>query len=405
MNCLDCDNKLEVFLDLGSTPLANYLVTKEQVGTEDRYPLRVAFCSKCYLVQITDTVAPSKLYDNYVYFSSTSSSFVRHAKEYVADLDLAIGIKKEDRFLEIASNDGYLLKHVLPYTEYVLGVEPAVNIAAEAMIAGIPTVNSYFNLDLVPYILKSLGECNFIVGNNVLAHVPNINDFIHAVAKCLAFDGTAVFEFPYLPMMINNLEFDTIYHEHVFYYSLLSLTRLFKKSNLHITRIKFSEVHGGSIRIFVNYQGVGIEDSSVSQFLFFEKYNKYDQLSTYANFASKITNLSEKLRHFIINLKDQNKRIAAYGAPAKATTLLNSYLINHNLIDFTVDISPHKQGLYIPGTGIKIEDRSALMKYKPDYTLLLPWNIADEIIEQQQEYLNMGGKFIVPIPDLRIVEK
>jgi hypothetical protein len=406
MNCLSCEKKLSLpFLNLGSTPLANSLLNSQaDFANEKIYPLELVFCNYCKLVQLTHLVPPEELYKDYVYFSSYSDSFLEHCKNYVTDLNTTFGIGVNSNVLEIASNDGYFLKYVKPYGAKILGVEPATNIAAMANRSGIPTLNTFFGKEAVPSILNDFGHADFIIGNNVLAHVSNINEFIGAVKVCLGTEGVAVFEFPYLLNLVHNVEFDTIYHEHIFYYSVHALNNLFKRHKLQIFDIKAQAIHGGSIRIFVQHPNQRPINSIVSHYELLEKLMDLDTELGYQNFAGAVQQFKNKFTALLQELTSKGYSIAAYGAPAKSTTLLNYCEINSDLIKFTVDISPHKQGKFLPGSHIPILIREFLTKLQPDYTVILPWNFADEIMSQQQAYTDAGGYFIVPSHNLNIVE-
>jgi SAM-dependent methyltransferase len=403
MFCLGCKNTLPPqFIDLGNMPLANSLLNSvEEFRTEKLYPLMLSFCQNCYLVQLAHPVNPDKLYENYIYYSSNSTTFLEHTKAFVKNLAVDFGITPDTKILEIASNDGYLLQYLQPYRAKILGIEPATNLAQVANSRGLPTMNAFFGPDLVNSLDK---DYDIIIGNNVLAHAPNINDFLIAVKACLSKEGIVTFEFPYLLRLIDNLEFDTCYHEHVFYYSVIALTKLLKRNGLEIFDIKFSTIHGGSIRIFVKHlESNRSINSIVSYYELIELSRGLDKPLIYDEFAEDIITAEYELLKLCQRLKSQGKTIAAYGAPAKGNVLLNYCGIDHNLIDFTVDISPSKQGKWLPGSHIPILHPDALMERKPNYTLLLAWNFAQEIREQQDEYLSNGGKFIVPIPKSYII--
>lgn len=406
MNCLSCNKKLgEPFLNLGATPLANSLLkSKEEFATEKKYPLEVVFCNSCKLVQLTHIVPPEELYKDYIYFSSYSTSFLKHCEKYARSLDNEFGFGIDKNVLEIASNDGCLLKYIKSYGAQILGVEPAANIAKVANEAGIPTLNTFFGVDAVPSILEELGYYNFIVGNNVLAHVADINGFVKAVGLCLANQGIAVFEFPYLLNLIHNIEFDTIYHEHLFYYSIHALNNLFERHGLEIFDIKAQSIHGGSIRIFVQHHNDRPINSVVSYYELIERMYDLDTELGYRNFAGQVITFKNKFKSLLEELNKLGYQVAAYGAPAKSTTLLNYCNINTDLINFTVDISPHKQGKFLPGSHIPVYNRNMLLLARPEYTVILPWNFADEIKEQQEMYIKLGGKFIIPSTMLKINE-
>jgi hypothetical protein len=405
--CLGCDAPLpRAFLDLGTTPLANSYIKPGQHGhLEETFPLAVAYCDGCHLVQLTDLVAPDKLFTEYLYFSSYSERFLAHAKSMAAELTERFRLAVTSRVLEIASNDGYLLQYFQPSGMAVLGVEPAHNIAAVAQGRGIPTLNSFFDSATAADIRRSFGPAELIVGNNVLAHVPAINDFLAGVAACLASDGAAVFEFPYIGELLANSEFDTIYHEHVFYYSLRAIRVLADRAGLELFDVEPQAIHGGSLRIFLQHPGARPRTPAVAAMLAHETRDGLDGPARYASFGAQVECLRTQLLRLLNQLRGAGRRIAAYGAPAKGNTLLNYCGIDSSVIEFTIDRSPHKQGLMLPGSRIPIRPPEALADATPDYALILPWNFTDEIVAQQRSYLERGGRFIVPIPTPRILDR
>ena len=386
--CRGCGRALpEPFLDLGMMPLANsYVRPENEYRDEQRYPLAVSFCTQCALVQLVETVAPETLFSEYLYFSSYSDSFLEHARTMAMRSTIASAFSKAVRVLEPGSNDGYLLQYFLKRGVRVLGVEPARNIAAEASQRGIPTLNRFFGPDVVAEILRDYGPADLIIGNNVLAHVPDFNGFLRATARCLASRGVAAFEFPYLKDLIDATEFDTIYHEHVFYFSLSSVAKLAVYSGLELFDAERQTVHGGSIRVFLQHSRAREKSARLEALVRDEITAGMTDATTLTSFGQRVGALAEELRQMLNELRRSGKRIAAYGAPAKGNTLLNYCGIGRELVDFCVDRSPHKQGLLLPGTHLPIHAPHALLDQRPDYTLILPWNIADEIVEQQQEY-------------------
>lgn len=396
-NCFSCDISLPApFLDLGSTPLANSYLTEEQIGTESSYPLAVTFCDSCKLVQLTDYIEPKVLFSEYAYFSSYSDSYLEHAKELAITAIIKLGLNVDSLVMEVGSNDGYLLKNFVNHGIPVLGFEPASNIAAVANNAGITTRNEYFD------IYKD--KADLIIANNVLAHVPDITYFLKVVKLNLKSSGAAVFEFPYLAHMLDKTEYDTIYHEHVFYYSLTTIKKLLSKVGLQIYDIRhFPHIHGGTLRVLVSHIEYDEIRPDVIKLLEYEQQIELLNVRTLNKFADRVKTLKKKLVDLLSNLKSSGNVIAAYGAPAKGNTLLNYCKIDNKTIDFTVDRSPHKQGLYLPGSHIPIYSPEKLVELKPNYTLILPWNLTTEIVGQQKQYLDNGGKFIVPIPDPKII--
>ncbi len=403
--CLGCGHELpESFLDLGKTPLANAFIRPEQARLPDAtFPLAVAYCHACHLVQLKDLVPPEKMFSEYLYFSSYSDSFLAHAREMADLLTKVFHLNANSRILEIASNDGYLLQYFHQNGIPVLGVEPAKNIAVEAERRGIPTLNRFFSLEVVQEIVGGFGRVDLIIGNNVLAHVPTINDFLRGVKACLKPTGAAVFEFPYVMELLDRTEFDTIYHEHVFYFSLSAIKNLAERAGLQLFDVTLQPVHGGSLRVFLQHKGTRPIATAVGAMLVEEKTAGLTGQGRYASFSRDVAALKQELLDALYSLKESGKRLAAYGAPAKGNTLLNYCGIGTDLLEFTVDRSPHKQGLLMPGSHIPIRHPEVLLKEMPDYTVILPWNIADEVIAQQRDYLREGGKFIIPVPKPRIV--
>lgn len=404
--CRGCDAVLPApFLDLGRTPLANsYLRSQEAHQAEETYPLATAYCPQCHLVQLTETVAPEKLFSEYLYFSSFSDSFLEHSRLMAEDLTRQMGLGGNSLVLEIASNDGYLLQYFQRMGIPVLGVDPARNIAEEANRRGIPTLCRFFGEDTAPEIAREQGLADLILGNNVLAHVPAINSFLRGVRLCLKPQGAAAFEFPYLRHLLERTEFDTIYHEHVFYYSLSAIRNLAHRAGLELWSVIAQPVHGGSLRVFLQHPGTRPVERAVDEMLASEAEAGLTTAASYASFGQRVASVREQLLGLLRRLKSSGRRIAAYGAPAKGNTLLNYCRIGADLIEFTVDRSPHKQGLFLPGSHIPIKPPAALLDERPDFALILPWNITDEIMSQQTSYQRQGGRFIVPIPQPRILE-
>jgi SAM-dependent methyltransferase len=397
--CLGCDHPLgPPFLDLGPTPLANALIRPEDSHLrEPCFPLAVAYCSHCHLVQVTNPLPPETLFCHYHYFSSYSDSFLSHSSAMADDLCLRFGLAGGSKVLEVASNDGYFLQYLLQRGITVLGVEPARNIAKYAEDRGIPTLNCFFERS-VEEIIGRFGEADLIVGNNILAHVRDIGKFLLAIRECLKPDGHVVFEFPYLKDLLDNTEFDTIYHEHVFYFSISALTLLARRAGLHLYDASCQAVHGGSLRVFLEATGKYPVSATVQRLLAEEKRQGLTTSARYAAFSRKVAAVKMELVDLLRELKNSGKKLAAYGAPAKGSTLLNYCGIGAETLEFTVDRSPYKQGLLMPGSRLPVLPPEHLLESMPAYTLILPWNLADEIRSQQSEYCARGGRFIVPIP-------
>lgn len=403
--CLGCAAALaDPFLDLGAQPLANaFLRPEDATPCEPRVPLAVVYCASCHLVQLTETAPPETLFGEYLYFSSYSDAFLAHARSMVETLVERFCLGPRHRVLEIASNDGYLLQFFQARGVPVLGVEPAHNVAAVAQARGVPTLVRFFGPDVVDEIVGDFGHADVIVGNNVLAHVPAVNAFLAAVRQCLAADGVAVFEFPYLGELLERTAFDTIYHEHVFYYSLAAVAGLAARAGLEIFDVERQRIHGGSLRIFLQHPGSREVRASVERLRAEEVNDGLTGPARYASFAGAVDRLRHELVSRLRQLRAAGQRLAAYGAPAKGTVLLNACGLGVDLLDFTVDRSPHKQGRLIPGVRLPIRPPEDLLKEMPDVTLLLPWNLVDEIVAQQGEYLRRGGAFLVPVPAPRLV--
>ena len=372
---------------------------------EKTFPLAIAYCPECYLVQLTQIVPPDTLFAEYPYFSSYSDSFIKHAEAMAATYIDRFHLGRTSKVLEIGSNDGYLLRFFQQRGIPVLGVEPARNIAAEARRRGIPTLERFFGLDVVSDIRSEFGLADIVIGNNILAHVPAINDFLQAVKASLKDDGVAVFEFPYLKDLLDKTEFDTIYHEHVFYYSLSALEVLASRAGLNIFDVEHHPVHGGSLRLFFQHRGVHARTMRVEQQVHAEAADGLIGPERYQRFAGQVRQVKTELLHLLESLRRSGKRIAAYGAPAKGNTLLNYCGIGCDLLEFTVDRSPHKQGSLLPGSRLPVRAPDTLVDMRPDHVLVLAWNMIDEILSQQTAYLKNGGRFIVPIPRPRILDE
>jgi len=395
-------------LNLGHTPLANALLTHEQlVQPEATYPLELVFCSHCTLIQITETVPPEQLFRNYFYLSSFSDTMLQHAQQLAGRVLRDRKLGDHSLVVEVASNDGYLLQYYQQANVPVLGIEPAQNIARIALKKGIHTISEFFNADLAEQLREKGRRADVVHANNVLAHVADLNGFVRGLGLLLKDEGLAVIEVPYVKDMIDRSEFDTIYHEHLCYFSLTALSFLFARHDMFIRDVERIDIHGGTLRIFAGRANGGatssVPSAEAKRLLNEEEQWGVGKLEFYSGFGEKIERLRSELKGLLKQLKAEQKRIAVYGASAKGSTLLNYFGIGPETVDFVVDRSEVKRGHYTPGTHLPICEPEKLLSQMPEYTLLLTWNFADEILEQQAEYRRRGGRFIIPIPDLKIV--
>jgi SAM-dependent methyltransferase len=404
--CRSCGHAgLQTILSLGETPLANSLPSAEDAGRdESRYPLELVFCPACALVQITETVPPEILFRDYLYFSSFSDTMLRHAEELVASVVAERGLDSSSLAAEVASNDGYLLQFYRRADVPVLGIEPARNVARVAVEErGVRTITEFFGEELARELAARGERADVLHANNVLAHVADLNGFVRGVREMLKPGGVAIIEAPYVKDLIDRCEFDTIYHEHLCYFSLTALDRLFRRHGLAVARAERIPIHGGSLRIRVAHAGAAGADESVRALLEEERRWGVGGLEFYREFAARVEKMKGELREMLSDLKGQGQRLAAYGAAAKGSTLLNYFQIGSETLDFVADRSTYKQGRFMPGVRVPIVAPVKLVEEMPDYVLLLTWNFADEILEQQAEYRRRGGRFIIPVPEVRVV--
>ena len=404
--CRFCGNELNnTFVDLGLSPLSNEYINKKDFNKgQYYYPLNVKVCDKCFLVQALEYETPENIFNDYKYFSSYSKSWLKHAKEYVDMIIPKLNLNENSRVIEIASNDGYLLQYFKPYNMEVLGVEPAANVAEEAEKKGIDTISEFFGMKLAERLVKEHKKADLLIGNNVLAHVPDINDFVAGIQYILKDNGVLTMEFPHLLELIDKNQFDTIYHEHFSYLSFTTVKKIFESKKLKIFNVEKIHTHGGSLRIYATHISNReiVDDESVKSLLDEEEKFGIKNIHMYTSFNEKVKQIKRETLRELIKIKDNGRAIAAYGAAAKGNTFLNYCGIGKDFIDYVIDANIHKQGLVLPGTQIPIVSEEILKIEKPEYILILPWNLKDEIVEQLKYVKEWGAKFITCIPNMDI---
>ncbi|MCI0723974.1 MAG: class I SAM-dependent methyltransferase [Acidobacteria bacterium] len=404
--CRFCGSILQhTFVDLGISPLANsYLKPSQLNRMEPFYPLHVYVCDCCFLVQLEEVVSPKDIFSDYSYFSSYSDTWLEHARTYTDVMVKRFGLDEQSQVVEMASNDGYLLQYFVARGIPVLGIEPAENVAEAALKKGIPTIVKFFGEETARELADKGIKADLLVGNNVLAHVPKLNDFVSGMRILLKPQGVITLEFPHLMRLMAGNQFDTIYHEHFSYFSLITVEKVFTKQGLTLFDVEELSTHGGSLRIYARHA----EDASkpihqkVTEMMAREEAAGFTRLEHYLSFAEKVKETKRKLLTFLIAAKEGGKSIVGYGAAAKGNTLLNYCGLRTDFIEYTVDRSPHKQGHFLPGTHIPIYHPDKIKETKPDYLLILPWNLKDEIMSQMSGIRTWGGQFVVPIPEVTV---
>jgi hypothetical protein len=405
--CRLCGAGLEhTFVDLGMSPLCESFLRRDQLDAMEPYfPLHALVCGQCFLVQLKEYVSPEHIFREYAYFSSYSTSWVAHAKRYCEAITKRLGFGPNSLAVELASNDGYLLQHFAALKVPVLGIEPAANVAKVAIDKGIPTRVDFFGRKLAAELVAEGKRADLIIGNNVLAQVPDLNDFTGGMAQLLKPEGVITLEFPHLERLIAENQFDTIYHEHFSYFSLVTIEALAERHGLKIIDVEELTTHGGSLRVYLAHKASArMPARSVANLLEREQRLGYRNLASYASFGLQVKRTKRKLLSLLIAAKEQGKRVCGYGAPGKGNTLLNYCGIGTDFLDFTVDRNPYKHGRFTPGMHIPIHPVEAIEAAKPDYVLILPWNLKQEIMQQMAHIGGWGAKFIVPIPEAAIID-
>ena len=405
--CRLCNAPLATtFVNLGMSPLCESVLSIDKIDQmEPFFPLHVLVCDNCFLVQLREYVKPESIFTEYDYFSSYSTSWVEHARRFCEMITARLGLDKNSQVYEIASNDGYLLQHFIRVGVPATGVEPAANVAAAAREKNVPTIVEFFGADFARRLVSEGKRADLIIGNNVLAQVPDLNDFVGGMAILLGVNGVITLEFPHLERLIDENQFDTIYHEHFSYFSFVTIDRLARRHGLKVFDVEHLTTHGGSLRVYLcRAEAPYAASPAVGGLLAHERQNGFEDIATYATFSTKVHHTKRQLLSFLIELKEKGAKVCGYGAPGKGNTLLNYCGIGVDFLDFTVDRNPYKHGLYTPGMHIPIHPVSAIDDARPDYLLILPWNLKQEIIQQMRHVGDWGCKFIVAIPKVEIID-
>jgi C-methyltransferase C-terminal domain/Putative zinc binding domain/Methyltransferase domain len=404
--CRFCETNLEhTLVDLGMSPLCESYLSPEQLNQmESFYPLHVQVCHSCFLVQIESYVSPEHIFTEYAYFSSYADTWLQHAKAYTDLMVERFNLNEQSHVVELASNDGYLLQYFVEKHIRCLGIEPAANVAKVAIEKGVPTLIEFFGVESALRLVEQGKQADLLLGNNVLAQVPDLNDFVAGMKILLKPEGVITVEFPHLMCLMAENQFDTIYHEHFSYFSFITTQKIFAAHGLTLFDVEELSTHGGSLRIYARHQEDDLKPVSdrAMELLKRERDAGFTEMSCYANFGEQVKETKRKLLDFLIKARREGKTVVGYGAPGKGNTLLNYCGIRTDFIDYTVDRNPYKQGKFLPGTHIPIYHPDKILETKPDYVLILPWNFKDEIIKQMSSIRDWGGKFVVPIPEVKI---
>jgi C-methyltransferase C-terminal domain/Putative zinc binding domain/Methyltransferase domain len=405
--CRLCNAPLTTsFVDLGMSPLCESFPTADCIDRmEPYYPLHALVCGECFLVQLQEYVKPQQIFAEYAYFSSYSTSWVEHARRYCEIMKARFDLGSKSQVFEIASNDGYLLQHFLPLGIPVTGIEPAANVAEAARQKNVPTIVEFFGLKLAQQLVSEGRRADLIIGNNVLAQVPDLNDFTAGMVHLLAPNGVITLEFPHLERLIDENQFDTIYHEHFSYFSLITIERLAVKYGLKVFDVEHLSTHGGSLRVYLCHSdSAHVISPTVTVLLAHERKIGFEDIRTYARFSARVHRTKRELLSFLIQCKEKGRKLCGYGAPGKGNTLLNYCGIGTDFLEFTVDRNPYKHGRYTPGMHIPIHPISAIDEAQPDYLLILPWNLKNEIVAQMHHVGAWGCKMVVPIPGVEVID-
>jgi hypothetical protein len=392
-------------VDLGVQPVANSYLTEAQLADDEpAFPLHAFLCDECRLMQLGWTVSPQEIFSDYAYFSSYSSSWLEHARAYAEAMEARLGLGADDLIVEVASNDGYLLRNFAERGRRVLGIEPAKNVAEAAIELGIPTETVFLGAASASELAGRHGRARLLIGNNVLAHVPDLEDFVSGLRTLLAEDGTLTMEFPHLLRLVDEGQFDTIYHEHYSYFSLLAAQDVFRRRGLAVVDVEELPTHGGSLRVYVRHANGAAPDARVDELLAREREAGLDDRESFGRFGSRVERTCRVFLDFLEQARADGRSVVGYGAPAKGNTLLNACSVSPELMVYTVDLSPHKQGCFLPGSHLPIHPPDRIFETQPDFVVILPWNLKDEISAQMSRIRDWGGRFVVPIPEVAVLD-